>query len=150
MTSHHDAAAVDAYLAALPDERRDVIAAVRDVVVANLPAGYEESVSWGMLGYEIPLARYPKTYNGKPLGYVSLAAQKNHYALYMVGLYMDPEATERFREGFAQAGKKLDMGKSCVRFKKLEDLPLDVIGEAVAGMPVEDYLARYEEAHKKK
>ncbi|HLA62824.1 MAG TPA: hypothetical protein VK610_00235, partial [Rhodothermales bacterium] len=67
MTSHHDAAAVDAYLAALPDDRRDVIAAVRNVVVANLPAGYEESVSWGMIGYEIPLARYPKTYNGHPL-----------------------------------------------------------------------------------
>ena len=132
------------YLDRLPAERRDVVAAVRDVVVRNLPVGYRETLAWGMITWVIPLERYPDTYNGHPLGYVSLAAQKNYYALYLMGCYMDPEQDRRLRESFALAAKKLDMGKSCVRFRKLEDLPLEAIGQIVASMPPDAYIARYE------
>jgi hypothetical protein len=135
---------VDAYLAELPEDRRAVVSTVRDVILANLPKGYVESVSMGMISYSIPLERFPKTYNKQPLCYVSLAAQKNHYAIYLMGVYMRPKRESTLREAFAKAGKKLDIGKSCVRFKKLDDLPLDVIGDEVASVTLETYLATYE------
>lgn len=144
-----DASTAREYLDGLPDDRRAVVSAVRDVVVRNLPEGYTESVGFGMLCYGIPLERYPDTYNKQPLGYVALAAQKNHYALYLTCANMDPAQTEWLREEFAKAGKRLDMGKSCVRFKKLEDLPLDVIGRAVASTPPDDFIARYEASRRK-
>ncbi len=130
---------VEAYLEELPPDRRGVISAVRDVVCRNLPKGYRETMNWGMISYEVPLERYPNTYNGQPLMYAALAAQKNHYALYLMGLY--PEAAESgwFREEFTKAGKKLDMGKSCVRFRKLADLPLDTIAKAIAMVPPEQF-----------
>ena len=135
------------YLESLPEERREVVSAVRDLVRRNLPAGYVESMGWGMLCWGIPLERYPNTYNGQPLGYVALAAQKNYYSLYLMGVYADPTGPAWLKEGFAKAGKKLDMGKSCVRFRKLEDLPLELIGEAVAKVTPEAYIAHYEAAH---
>jgi uncharacterized protein YdhG (YjbR/CyaY superfamily) len=138
------AATVEEYLQDLPEDRRAAVAAVRDAVRAHLPEGYEESLNWGMISYEVPLARYPTTYNGQPLAYAALAAQKNHYALYLNGLYLDAEATARFQEEYRATGKKLDMGKSCVRFRKLEDLPLELIGRTVAAMPPSDLIARYE------
>jgi hypothetical protein len=137
------------YLDGLPDDRRAVVSAVRDVVVRNLPDGYEESVAFGMLCYGIPLERYPNTYNKQPLGYVALAAQKNHYSLYLTGAYMDAGRTRSLADEFEKAGKKLDMGKSCVRFKKLDDLPLDVIGRAVASTPPDDFIAQYEASRRK-
>jgi hypothetical protein len=137
------------YLAELPDDRRAVVSAVRDVVVRNLPDGYEESVGFGMLNYTIPLERYPNTYNKQPLSYVALAAQKNYYSLYLTGAYMDAERTRSLADEFERAGKKLDMGKSCVRFKKLDDLPLDVIGRAVASTPPDDFIAQYEASRRK-
>lgn len=139
----------EAYLQELPPDRREVIGAVRDVILENLPAGYRESMNWGMLSYEIPLERYPDTYNHQSLGYVALAAQKDHYSLYLHGVYMDPERARKLREGFAGAGKKLDMGKSCVRFRKLDDLALDVIGGAVADMDPDEFIANYEEARRR-
>jgi hypothetical protein len=138
------AATVEQYLAELPPERRDVVARVRDLVNAHLPRGYEESFGWGMICWGIPLARYPDTYNGQPLGYACLAAQKNHYALYLTGLYMSPEDAEWFARAFAEAGKKLDMGKSCLRFRAVDDLPLDVVGRAVSLTTPEEFIARYE------
>jgi hypothetical protein len=114
---------VQAYLDELPEGQREVVSRVRDLILANLPEGYQESMNWGMITYEIPLERYPKTYNKQPLGYIALAAQKNHYALYLMGCYADSEQEVQLRQGFEQAGKKFDMGKSCLRFKKLEDLP---------------------------
>jgi hypothetical protein len=137
---------VSDYLAELPGERRRAIDAVRAVILENLPAGYEESMQFGMIGYAVPLSRYAKTYNGEPLNYVALASQKNHMAIYLMGCYGDKELARWFEAEFRKAGKKLDMGKSCVRFKKLEDLPLGVIGEAVAKMPVDDFIALYERA----
>jgi hypothetical protein len=138
------AATVQAYLNELPEDRRAVVSAVRDVIVRHLPAGYREAMTWGMISYEIPLERYRDTYNGQPLSYVALAAQKNHFALYLMCVYGDPKQSAWLKEQFKEAGKKLDMGKSCVRFRRLEDLPLDVIGQVVAKTPPEKYIARYE------
>ncbi len=135
---------IDAYLAELPPERRAVIAAMRDRVNAYLPPGYEETMNWGMITWQIPLARYPTTYNKRPLAYVALAAQKNNYALYLSGVYAEGEQERKLRAEAAALGKKLDMGKSCVRFRNIEDLPLDAIGELIASMSVEAYIASYE------
>lgn len=132
------------YLSALPAERRAVLAAVRAVVRKHLPAGYREVMNWGMITYEIPLARYPDTYNGRPLCYVALAAQKSHYALYLTNVYQDPALAALLKEGFEKAGKKLDMGKSCLRFQHLDDLELEVIGQLVAGTSPEAFIARHE------
>ena len=132
-----DAATVDEYLDSLPPDRRDAIATVRDTVRANLPDGYEEAMNWGMITYQIPLDVYPDTYNGRPLMYAGLASQKNHMALYLSNVYGDPDLESSFREAYEAAGKKLDMGKSCVRFKRLDDLPLDVIGDTIAATSVD-------------
>ncbi len=138
------ATTVEEYLGELPPERRQVVSAVRELVLSRLPAGYQERMNWGMISYEVPLERYPKTYNGQPLSYAGLAAQKNHYALYLMGAYGEPLNT--LKEGFARAGKKLDIGKSCIRFGKLDDLALDAIGDAVASLPPDRYIALVEGA----
>jgi hypothetical protein len=135
---------VAAYLKELPPERRAVIAAVRALVKRHLPAGYRESINWGHICYEVPLSRYPDTYNGQPLCYAAIAAQKGHNALYLTGAYQDPAQARRLAEAFRRAGKKLDMGKSCVRFRELDDLALDAIGEAIASTPPERFIAAYE------
>lgn len=135
---------VDDYLASLPDDRRAVVSAVRDTILRNLPEGYTETMVSGMIGYGIPLERYRNTHNKQPLGYVALAAQKNGYSLYLMCAYMDPRQDKAVRDAFARAGKKLDMGKSCVRFRKLDDLPLDAIGEIIASTPPDALIAAYE------
>lgn len=142
------AESVPDYLAELPAGRRQAIEAVRAVILQSLPEGYEESMQFGMIGYVVPLSRCPKTYNGAPLNYVALASQKNHMAVYLTGCYGDEKLARWFEAEFGKAGKRLDMGKSCVRFKKLDDLPLDLIGEAIARMPVDDFIAHYERARK--
>jgi hypothetical protein len=134
----------DAYLDALPPERRQELAAVRDVVLRHLPDGYEETMNWGMITYELPLSRYPATYNKQPLMLAALAAQKNHLALYLNCVYQAPDQLEALKEGFAAAGKRLDMGKSCVRFKTAESLALDAIGDVIADTPPERFIADYE------
>jgi hypothetical protein len=131
------------YLDSLPEDRRAAVAAVRRVVLENLPDGFEEGMHYGMIGYYIPLERFPDTYNGQPLGLAALANQKQHMALYLNNVYGDRTTESRFRERWAATGKKLDMGKSCVRFRRLEDLPLDVIGRTIAEESVEGYLERY-------
>ena len=143
------ATTVAEYLAELPAERRAVVTAVRDAVVRNLPDGYTETMNWGMISYEVPLARYPDTYNRQPLAYAALAAQKNHYALYLSCTDRDEASERRLRDGFAAAGKKLDMGKACVRFRRLEDLPLDVIGDFIASTPPDAFIAQYEAARRR-
>ena len=136
---------VEQYLQELPEDRRAVVSAVRDVVVRNLPAGYREMMSFGMIVWGIPLEDYPNTYNGQPLGYAALAAQKNYYALYVM-TYMAPALEKWLRDEFHKAGKKLDMGKSCLRFKKLDDLPLDVIGRLIASTPPHEYITLHEQS----
>jgi Domain of unknown function (DU1801) len=141
------AATVSAYLADLPPDRRKVLAAVRSVIRKNLPRGYRESMGYGMICYSVPLKRYPDTYNGQPLCYAALAAQKNYYALYLMSVYGDTRRSKAFRSAFGKAGKKLDMGKSCVRFKTLNDLPLDVISREIASTPVDAFIASFERSH---
>lgn len=144
-----NAATVEQYLEELPPERREVVSEVRKTILDNLPEGYSESMNWGMISYEIPLEDYPDTYNGQPLGYLALAAQKRYYSLYMMGVYGFPEQEQKLVQGFEEAGKKLDMGKSCVRFRKLDDISLDVLGEVIASTPPTAMIARYEESRKK-
>lgn len=143
------AATVEEYLNELPEDRREVISAVRDVVLRNLPEGYRETMNWGMIAYEIPLERYPDTYNGQPLAYAALAAQKNYYALYLTCAYEAPGSADWIAEEFRKAGKKLDMGKSCLRFKRLDDLPLDVIGKVIASTSPDQYIAQHEASRRK-
>ena len=134
------------YLAELPEDRRAVMTAMRKLIRRHLPKGYVETIGFGMLAYVIPLEKYPETYNGQPLGYLGLCAQKNYYALYMLGPYGDPAQDAALRAAFKAAGKKLDMGKSCLRFQKLEDLELDAIARAIASTPPRRYIEIYEAA----
>ncbi|HET9453630.1 MAG TPA: DUF1801 domain-containing protein [Gemmatimonadaceae bacterium] len=141
---------VEQYVAELPNERRAAIEAVRKVIRKHLPRGYEEQLRSGMISYEIPLARFPKTYNKQPLGYAALAVQKNYNALYLMGAYAIPAQVRKLRDAFTRAGKKLDMGKSCVRFRTPEDLELDAIADAIAAIPPDEFIALHEAAHKKR
>jgi hypothetical protein len=138
------ATTVEEYLASLPPERRAALAAVRKVIKKNLPRGYEEGMQYGMIGYYVPLTRFPKTYNGQPLGVAALASQKGHMSLYLMSVYGDPETQRWFQSEYKKSGKKLDMGKSCVRFKSPDDLALDVVGKVIARCGVDEFLARYE------
>jgi uncharacterized protein YdhG (YjbR/CyaY superfamily) len=140
---------VTQYLATLPADRRKEIAAVRKMVKANMPAGYKERLYRGMILWEIPLATYPDTYNGDPLCYVAIAGQKHHIGLYLMGAYMLKTQTEEIRAAFKAAGKKLDMGKSCIRFHKAEDLPLAALGKVIRSLPPALYIVRYEEIKKR-
>jgi uncharacterized protein YdhG (YjbR/CyaY superfamily) len=138
------ASTVDAYLAGLPAERREAMAEVRRVLLEHLPPGYEETIQYGMISYVVPRSRLARTYNGLPLAIASLASQKNYMSLYLMAVYGDPLTAAWFSRRFAESGKKLDMGKSCVRFRAVDELPLDVIGEAIARVPVDRYVALYE------
>jgi hypothetical protein len=141
--------AVAAYLAALPPDRRATVAAVRDVVNRHLPAGFVEGTGYGMFTWSVPLARFPHTYNRQPLGVAALAAHKGRCSLYLMGVYGDPALERWFRAAFAAAGKKLDMGKSCVRFAVADELPLDVIGPTIAKVSPEALIAQHDAAHGK-
>lgn len=140
---------VEQYLADLPQERREILAPVRQVILDNLQPGFEESMTWNMPTYEIPLSTFPDTYNKKPLMYCALAAQKNHSAIYLCSVYSDPALLKKLQDGYRDAGLKLDMGKSCIRFKKLEQVPLDVIGEIIADYSVDDFIENYKGCHGK-
>ena len=128
------------YLASLPQDRREVISAVRELILRNLPEGYQETINWGMLSYEVPLETYPDTYNKKPLSYVGLAAQKNYNSLYLMSVYQDPADYQELMEAFARMGVKPDMGKSCIRFKKLDQIPLEIIARLIAKTSVQDFV----------
>jgi len=141
-----DATTVDDYLAALPDDRREALEQVRNAILSNLPDGYEEAMNWGMITYQVPLEIEPDTYNGKPLMYAALASQKNHMAVYLMSVYVDDQSAASFKDEYMATGKRMDVGKSCVRFRSLEDLPLDLIGKTIAATPVQDFLDITEEA----
>ena len=140
------AATVADYLAELPADRRAEIKRVRNLINSVLPAGYREGMGYGMIGWVIPLERYPDTCNKQPLAYAALAAQKNSNSLYLNCVYASKERTERLKAAFATAGKKLDIGKSCIRFKKADDLALDAIAEEIASTTPDEYIRIYEEA----
>ncbi len=144
-----EAATVAEYLKSLPEDRRRAMSEVRKVILKHLPKGYEETMNWGMISYEIPLSRYPKTYNGQPLAYAALASQKNYMSVYLMSIYAEKESENWFHAAYRATGKKLDCGKCCVRFKKLEDLPLEVIGKAVAQKSPDKYIQHYEQVRRK-
>jgi uncharacterized protein YdhG (YjbR/CyaY superfamily) len=145
------AATVAEYLQSLPPDRRESINAVRKVILANMDPLLEEGMTYGMIGYYVPHRHYPAGYHcdpKMPLPYAGLASQKNHMSLYTMSVYGHMPTLEWFQKAWAKSGKKLDMGKSCIRFKKLEDLPLDVIGELVRKVPVAKYIGYYEDTIK--
>jgi len=143
------AKSVPEYIKGLPDDRRAAISAVRKVILDNLPAGYEECMNYGMIGYVIPHRLYPAGYHcdpKQPMPFAGLASQKNHMAIYVMTVYGDNDTEKWFRKAWAATGKKLDMGKCCIRFKQLADIPLDVIGKLIARVPVKDWIAVAEQA----
>jgi hypothetical protein len=140
---------VSDYLRSLSPERRTAISTVRKVIRAHLPEGYEEYLLYGMIGYAVPHQLYPAGYHCKPdlpLPYTLLGSQKNHMALHLMAVYGDKKLTEWFQTAWKATGKRLDMGKDCVRFKRVEDLPLEVIGQVIAKVPVKNYIAKVEAA----
>jgi len=144
------AATVEQYLAELTPDRRDAIQAVREVILKNLGEGFEEGMSYGMIGYCVPHSIYPPGYHCNPkqaLPYAGLASQKQYMSVYLMTSYGDGTDGEAwFRRAWAKTGKKLDMGKCCIRFKRVEDLALEVIGEAIRRVPVKAYIEHYERA----
>lgn len=138
------------YIDALPDDRKQAILAIREALLINLPKGYEEVMSYGMLGYVVPHSLYPKGYHCDtklPLPFINLASQKNFIALYHMGLYANPSLLEWFTTEYAKRCKtKLDMGKGCIRFKKMHDIPFELIGELASKMSVETWISVYEKA----
>lgn len=146
------ASTVEEYLSELPDDRREIIAAVRQVVLDNLGQGFEEGMQYGMIGYYVPHSVYPAGYHcnpSEPLPFMSLASQKNYCSLYAMSLYSDAETLAAFQLRWKQTGKKLNMGKSCIRFKKLNDLALDLIAEHIGAVNVDDYIASYDRLSKR-
>lgn len=140
---------VDDYIKELPTDRQEPIRKVRQLILNNLPEGYQEGMQWGMITYFVPMEVYPDTYNKQPLSYVSLASQKNYMTLYLLGVYADSEQEKRLRDGYRSAGKKLDFGKSCLRFKSLNDISFDVIGPIISSVPMNEHVERAKAAHKR-
>jgi uncharacterized protein YdhG (YjbR/CyaY superfamily) len=138
---------VASYIDEIPEERRDAVATLLKLIRDNLPEGYEEAMNSGMICWQVPLADFADTYNGKPLMYAALANQKNHIGLYLCGLYCMPGLEQQFRDGFAKAGKKLDMGKACVRVKALDKIDLDAVATVIAAVPMDAYVAQSKAVH---
>ncbi len=135
------------YLDALPEDRRKALARLRTTIRKHLPKGYKEGIQYGMIGYFVPHSIYPDGYHtdpSEPVPFASIASQKNHMALYLFCLYTDKREVARFEKAWKASGCKLDMGKSCVRFKSIEDVPLDVVGETISRIPVADFIKAYE------
>lgn len=147
------AVSIEDYISKIPEERQEALKKLFDTIHSNLPDGFEENLSYGMLGWAVPLKTYPEGYHctpGTALPFINLASQKNFIALYHMGLYSRPEILNWFVEEYPKhSRKKLDMGKSCVRFKKVEDIPFELIGELSRKMTVEDWIGIYESKYKK-
>jgi uncharacterized protein YdhG (YjbR/CyaY superfamily) len=150
---HYQVNTVQEYIEAVPEDRKPVIEKLREVILANLPEGFEEQISYGMISYVVPLSRYPQGYHvkeGEPLPFISLASQKNYLALYHMGLYGYPKVEAWFVKEYAeQVPTKLDMGKSCIRFKNPDHIPYDLIAELCQKITVDEYIAAYEQAVKR-
>ena len=150
MVKERPALTVEQWLASVPAERKDAINAVRDVVNEHLPPGYEETVDWGMLAWVVPLATLPDTHNGRPLLFAALGAHRKLMTIYLSSVYGDPVLRGEFEIAYKKSGKKLNMGGSCVHFKQLDDLPLDVVGDTIARVGVDRYVERYKNSRTKK
>ena len=143
------AATVAGYLRSLDPERRKILSAVRKVVNDNLPEGYAEGITYGVIAWSIPLSTFPDTYNGQPLCCAALAANKNYNSLHLMGAAYNSKEKAFLREQFEKHRKKFDMGQGCLRFKTLDDLPLDAIGEVIQRTPAKALIAAHEAAHAK-
>ena len=147
------ATTVESYLNDLIVERKNVINELRKVILKNLPKGFAEGMGYGMIGYFVPHSIYPNGYHcdpKQPLPFLSMASQKNFIALYHMGIYMNPALMDWFTAEYAKRVKgKLDMGKSCIRFKKMDQIPFDLIGELASKMSVDEWIACYEKALKR-
>lgn len=150
----HDIKSVKEYLERLPEERREAVERLREMILANLPKGFEETISYGMISYVVPHSIYPKGYHvnpEEPLPFISLASQKNHIAVYHSGVYMIPELEEWFRDEYARrVDTKLDMGKSCIRFRNPKKIPYDLLEELMNKVSVEEYVDLYERSLSRK
>ena len=150
----YDVDSVEEYIAALPENRKPAIEKLRKIILENLPEGFEEQLSYGMIGYVVPFTLYPKGYHakkGEPLPFISLASQKNHIALYHMGLYGKPKLEKWFVKEYAdRVPTKLDMGKSCIRFKNPDHIPYDLVAELVQKITVDEYIQAYETAQNRK
>ena len=142
-----EAKTVEEYIQSLPENRCQAISAVRNTIVQNLPKGFEELMNWGMITYQVPLEVYPDTYNKQPLMYAALASQKNHMAVYLTGIYMSDNSRKKFETAYKATGKRFDAGKSCVRFRILDDLPLPLIGETIASIELNDFVSKVKAVH---
>jgi hypothetical protein len=145
-----DSGTVQEYLAELPEDRRQIISNVRDTINEHLPEGFEEAMNWGMITWQVPLDTYPNTYNGKPLMYAALAAQKNYNSLYLMCLYTKGGTYDEdwLKKQFQDRDLKLNMGKSCVRFTDLDQLPLDIVTSIISDATADEYIQRYEQSRK--
>ncbi len=137
---HSDAATPKQYIDLLPDDRRRAIRKVRATIRKHLPRGYVENMAWGMIAYSVPLSIQPDTYNGQPLMYAAIASQKNHMAIYLTGVYAHEPTRKKLVQQWKQSGGRLDMGKSCFRFRTIDDVPLDALGAAIAAFSVDEFI----------
>lgn len=140
---------VSQWLASVPAERRAAIDIVRETVNEHLPDGYEETVDWGMLAWVVPLDTLPDTHNGRPLMLAALGAHRKLMTIYLMSVYGDPKIRKEFEAAYRKTGKKLDMGGSCVHFRTLDDLPLDLVADTIARVSVDEYVARYRQSRAK-
>lgn len=144
----YDVNSVEEYLEAIPEERKAAFFRLREVILDNLPAGFEETLQYGMPGYVVPHTLYPDGYHCNPedpLPFINIASQKNFVALYHMGIYSDPEMLAWFKAEYPKHCKtKLDMGKSCIRFKNVKNIPFDLIGELVKKMSPQDWITIYD------
>jgi uncharacterized protein YdhG (YjbR/CyaY superfamily) len=141
-----EATTVNDYLAELSEDRREAVSAVRQVILDNLPEGLEETMAWGMIAYVVPLATFSDTYNREALVHTALANQKQYLSLYLNSIYGDQRLRDEFEAAYRASGKRYDVGKGCVRFRRLDDLPLDIVGEAIATTSLEELIAQHERA----
>lgn len=141
---------VEEYIEALPPDRKEAITKLRRIIQENLPKGFEENFSYGMIGYVIPLSLYPSGYHakkGEPIPFLSVASQKNYIALYHMGLYAKKELEEWFRREYSKnVSSKLDMGKSCIRLKDVRNIPYNLIAELCSKITAQEYIKAYENA----
>ncbi|UCC17923.1 MAG: DUF1801 domain-containing protein [Dehalococcoidales bacterium] len=140
---------VDNYIDALPEDRKDPIRKVRELILDNLQGGYEEVMNRGMITYQVPLSIYPDTYNGKPLMYAALTSQKHHMAIYLTGIYMNENRRKTFEKDYLATGKRYDAGKSCVRFRRFDDVPLELVSNTIASMSVNEFVREIEAVRRK-
>ncbi len=137
---------VEEFLAKLPENRKESFLEVRQMILDNLPDGYVESPNWGMLSYEVPLEVFPETYNGEPLMFCALAAQKRHLSLYMMSVYQNEDQNQILLNAFEELGVKPNMGKSCLRFTNVAKIPMQTLGQLISNCPMDEFIESYEKA----